>query len=99
MSPNSRKILEYVIENSKAPLVIDADGLNMLSENTDLLKKLKVNCVITPHLKEMSRLTKLSVKEIANNMQQVALDFAKKYNIVVVLKSAHTVIASPNGKI
>lgn len=99
ISDNSRKILEYVIENSKAPLVIDADGLNMLSENTDLLKKLKVNCVITPHLKEMSRLTKLSVKEIANNMQQVALDFAKKYNIVVVLKSAHTVIASPNGKI
>lgn len=99
ISDNSRKILEYVIENSKAPLVIDADGLNMLSENTDLLKKLKVNCVITPHLKEMSRLTNLPVNEIANNMQQVALDFAKKYNIVVVLKSAHTVIASPNGKI
>ena len=47
----------------------------------------------------MSRLTNVPVNEIANNMQQVALDFAKKYNIVVVLKSAHTVIASPNGKI
>lgn len=99
ISDNGRKTLEYVIENSKAPLIIDADGLNTLSENTDLLKRLKVNCVITPHLKEMSRLTGISVKEISANMQKTALDFAKKYNIVVVLKSAHTVIASPNGRI
>lgn len=98
-SENANNTLKYVIENSKAPLVIDADGLNMLSQNTDLLKKLKVNCVITPHLKEMSRLTNISVDDISSNMQQTALDFAKKYNIVVVLKSAHTVIASPSGKI
>lgn len=99
ISDNGRQMLEYVIENSIAPLVIDADGLNMLSENVDLLKKLKVSCVITPHLKEMSRLTGLSINDISCNMQKVAVDFADKYNVTVVLKSAHTVIAQPKGKV
>lgn len=77
--------------------VIDADGLNLIANNPEILKCGK--CIVTPHLGEMSRLTGLSVEQISENQAETALDFAKKYDTVVVLKSYITVIASPDGNI
>ncbi len=93
------ELVENVILNCNNKLIIDADGINSLSENTDLLLKHKNDCIITPHIMEMSRLTKLDINYIKNNMIETAKEFAKKYNVTVVLKDAHTVIASPKGKI
>lgn len=92
-------LVENVINNCNNKLVVDADGLNSLSENTDILLNHKNECVITPHLREMSRLTGIDVKYIKENLIETAADFAKKYNVTVVLKDSHTVIASPNGRI
>ena len=55
--------------------------------------------VITPHMKEMSRLTGLATPLVNAERERVALDFAQKYGVVTVLKGAGTVIASPNGKV
>ena len=77
--------------------VIDADGLNCICRTPEALSNGK--CIITPHIGEMSRLTGLSVEEISRDMESVALDFAKKYNVTVVLKNYVTVIASPDGRV
>lgn len=92
----SKSILKQVLSDVKVPLVIDADGLNLLAEDDmkELLKvaSARVPVVITPHLKEMERLTGFKVTDINYNMENVAVDFSKEYGCVVVLKNFTTVI-------
>lgn len=95
---DASELLSAVIENTKIPLVIDADGLNVLALNLNVLKKLKVPVIITPHPGEMSRLTGISVKEIQDNRIEVARNFAMKWGIITVLKGARTVVALPGGE-
>ena len=90
--------LIVVSAEAKVPLVLDADALFAISENVNVLKKLKVPCVITPHPGEMSRLTGLPVTEVLNNTIGVAEKFARDLNIVTLLKDAHTIIADPNDR-
>ncbi|MEF9952148.1 MAG: NAD(P)H-hydrate dehydratase [Clostridium sp.] len=87
------KPLEYIILNYNRGLVIDADGLNLLSKNTNILKKSKSkNIVLTPHPLEMKRLTGLSVDYINSNREEVALKFAKENNCTLLLKGHRTVV-------
>jgi len=88
-----------LIEEADVPLVIDADGINLVARNKDVLKKAKNSPVLTPHPGEMSRLTGLSVSEIQADRIKVASSFAKEYQVILVLKGASTVIAEPEGKI
>lgn len=71
--------------------VIDADGLNLLSKNFDKIDKFK-NCVLTPHPMEFSRLTGLSLQEITQNPIGITKEFAKKYQVVLLLKGATTIV-------
>ena len=80
-------------------VLIDADGLNAIAKNKDILKQLKCIPIITPHPGEMSHLTGIPVKDILNDTIGTALNFAIKYNTIVVLKEARTVIASPMGEV
>lgn len=87
------EILKNVLNKRKAPLVIDADGLNVLKGNLDLIKGEKENVVImTPHLGEMSRITGLDLEYIKKNRIDVTKDFARTYNVIVVLKGYNTII-------
>lgn len=86
------------VEFSKVPTVIDADGLNVISFEPECLKSSAV-VAVTPHPGEMSRLTGKSVAEIQKNRISTALDFAKEYQVITVLKGSYTVIACPSGKI
>lgn len=89
-----QKILEYLINNTNIPLVIDADGLNALSEmNLNILNS-NDKIVLTPHLKEFSRLTGYSIDEITNNLIEIVQEFVKKYNVTLLLKGPTTVIAN-----
>ncbi len=89
---NTYDILEEVISNSSCPLVIDADGLNVLSDNLNLLKNKRCEIVITPHPKELERLTKISSSYINDNRIKIAKEFAKEHNVIVLLKGYYTVI-------
>ena len=80
------------------PLVIDADGLRLLARIKDWPRKLGRTAVLTPHPGEMAALTGLSVEEIQKNRIEVALEYARKWGHVVVLKGALTVTADPSGK-
>lgn len=86
-----------LLESCDKPLLIDADGINLLSEHIDLLKLKKCPVVLTPHIGEMARLTGLSTGYIKENRVDVSLNFAKEYNVTLLLKGKDTVIANPEG--
>ena len=92
-------LVSKIVENAEVPLILDGDALNVLEGKTDVLRKLKAPCIITPHLKEMARLTGLDTDYIADETVAVAGNFSKEFNVITVLKDAHTVIALPNGDI
>lgn len=86
-------LLNAVIENSKVPVIIDADGINCLARNIDILKQKNCEVIITPHSGEMSRLTNLSSEYINCHREKVACEFSKTYGVTVVLKGHNTVIS------
>lgn len=80
-------------------LVIDADGLNVLSGRMDILKTTEANVVLTPHPGEMARLTGKTSREVQEDRIGTARKFAMDFGVWVVLKGAGTITASPDGMI
>ena len=93
----AKDIVEYVLKTCNLPLVIDADGLNIISKNKGLLFKNNSPCIITPHVGEMARLTDCSVSDVSTDILDTAKTFARKYQVQCVLKDAATCIAMPDG--
>jgi NAD(P)H-hydrate epimerase len=82
---------------SKVPMILDADALNILSENKTWLAFLPQGCIFTPHPGEFAKLAgKTTTGYDAYTLQRA---FAVKHNVYVVLKGAHTSIATPNGEV
>ena len=92
MSDISEKILETVLRQVRVPCIIDADGLNLLSRRMDLLETLQSPVILTPHMKEMSRLTGYTVREISERRLEIMKKFTEKYPVVCVLKDSRTVV-------
>lgn len=98
MSPDARRLLRDLLGKIEKPVVIDADGLNILAqEGLELVAK--KNVVLTPHPGEMARLAGLPVADIQADRVEVARSFAKKWGLVLVLKGARTVVAGPDGTV
>jgi len=93
-----KEILKIVLENASVPLVLDADALNILAEDTDLLLRPHTEYILTPHLGEMARLRNSTVSFIQKNMISVAEEFAREYNVICVLKDATSICSIPYGK-
>lgn len=83
---------------AKVPTVVDADGLNAISAEPQILNS-NFLVAVTPHPGEMARITGKSVLEIQQNRISVAREFAKQYGVITVLKGAYTVVAMPSGKV
>ncbi len=86
------EVFDKVIKNTESPLVIDADGLNILSEKNEYFNYIKGRAIITPHLGEMSRLVGKSIEEIEENKIEISKKFAKEKKIVLLLKGYNTII-------
>lgn len=99
VTEDTRLLVEDVIANSTHPLVIDADGLNCVAADPEVLRKARVPVILTPHIKEMSRLTGLPVEVVKARRFDVAGQFAAKYGVTVVLKDSNTVVATPRGEL
>ncbi len=93
------KINEYLLLNSEQPCIFDADAINALVGNLDLLLEKKCKLILTPHPAEMARLIGKDVEFVQNNRLDVARDFANAYDCAVILKGARTKIALPRGKV
>ncbi|MCK5689010.1 NAD(P)H-hydrate dehydratase, partial [Myxococcota bacterium] len=81
------------------PVCLDADALNLMSAHEDLSGLLKVPAVVTPHPREMARLLGCDIEEVQADRFSTAQEFAQQHNVVVVLKGAGTVVASPDGEV
>ncbi len=92
ISEDGRAILRYLIKNVKVPLVLDADGINLLAEEPDPLRERSAVTVLTPHPREMSRLMGLPLDEILSDPVSYAKEFAARYGVIVALKGASTVV-------
>ncbi len=79
-----------------SPVVIDADGINNLSNLSNWEKKYQNSKILTPHIGEMSKISKIHIKKIQIDKKKYAVEYAKKWNINIVLKGAKTVIAGPD---
>ena len=93
----SQAAFKLLIQQSKLSLIIDADGLNILAENKTWLSFLPINSILTPHIKEFERLVGKSENDFDRLDKQIA--FAKKHKVYLILKGAHSSIASPDGKV
>ena len=93
VNDDTEELAEKIIQSAKIPLVIDADALNCISGNVDILKEAKAPVIVTPHPGEMSRLTGKSVSDILAEPDETALEFSKKYSCITVLKGANTAVS------
>ncbi len=90
-------LLREILPGVKVPMVIDADGLNLLSPEVEFLKKIQAPVIITPHPGEMARLIGSDTRTVQADRVACARDFAQKWGVHVVLKGAGTVVAHPDG--
>ena len=89
-----KDILEFLIRNYTGNLIIDADGLNTLSKmDLKILKNKKCNILLTPHLKEFSRLCNKSIDEIKKDSLNLVKEFASTYKVTILLKGHTTIIS------
>ena len=95
--PQTLQMLEELSSTAKVPMIWDADALNLLSENPDLLKRLPESTLITPHPKEFERLAGKSEDDYAR--LELARDFAQKHRLIICLKGAHTAVIFPDGSV
>jgi NAD(P)H-hydrate epimerase len=95
-SDTHRDLLKDLFENYHQPLVIDADALNVLSNNKDLYSLIPAKSIITPHPKEFERLFGKSASDL--DRIKLALAKSKEFNFYIVLKGHHTFISTPEGK-
>ena len=95
----TKKLVHRIIKESLTTLVIDADGLNNIAGSTRILKKAKAPVILTPHPGEMAKLTDSTTESVQKDRITCARDFAKKFNVHIVLKGAKTIIAHPDGNI
>lgn len=97
----TRALVKTLLPGFSGSAVLDADGLNAAADLLPYMGKMlhpKSELILTPHPGEMARLTRLSSSEISMDRKEIAIQFAKAWNAVVVLKGAHTVIAGPDDR-
>ena len=97
--PGTDGFVKELLLRCPCPIVIDADGLNIISGNPDMLLDLKVPAVLTPHPGEMARLLGCSAQEVQQDRVNIARQFARQYGVVVVLKGANTITAVPDNSV
>ncbi len=96
-APETLAMMRALLPTLKKPVVLDADALNLLAENRDLLKDVPPNSILTPHPKEFERLT----RAWTDDYQKLTIlrDFAQQHRVVVVLKGAYSAVATPDGDV
>lgn len=94
-SIETTKALKQIIRSFDKPMVIDADAINIISENKDWLKWVPDESIFTPHAKEFERLVGKSNNE--NERKKMQIEFSQKHNVYVILKGHETIISCPNG--
>ena len=92
-----KEIVEALISQASVPIVLDADGINVLAGNKELIKKINNEIVLTPHPKEFARFLEISVDEVLNHKVELVRSNSKELNCTIVLKGPATIIGTKEG--
>ncbi|WP_321494207.1 NAD(P)H-hydrate dehydratase [uncultured Desulfobacter sp.] len=95
----TRELIKSIIPIASVPMVLDADGLNCIADDPDILHTAKAPVILTPHPGEMARLTGKTTADVQNNRMETARNFAETYKVILVLKGAQTLVACPDGAV
>ncbi len=93
------EILRNILEGYDIPIVIDADGINHICQDMNVLERAKGEVILTPHHGEMARLTGRGIEEISRNPVETAMEFAARWGITLILKGSTSVIAHRDGRL
>jgi NAD(P)H-hydrate epimerase len=99
LNAETARLVRGLIPRVRVPMVIDADALNALAESPSVLLESKAEVIITPHPGELGRLLGLTAADVQARRIELSREFSRKYGVLVILKGAHTVIASPAGEV
>lgn len=97
--PSTAKLVFSLLPKLRVPVLIDADGLNIIAEDPEILKTLKTPAVLTPHPGEFARLVRLSVQDVLDRRLELAPRFAEKYGVYLVLKGYRTLTVTPQRRV
>jgi len=97
--PSTAEFIFSLLPKVKVPMVIDADGLNIIAGRPDVLKSLKAPAVLTPHPGEFARLVCRSTADVIAKRLELVPAFTAEHNVYLVLKGYKTLIAAPDGRI
>ena len=91
-----KNLMDQLLKDFHKPFVVDADGINLLAKHPEIIEKLPKGSILTPHVGEFGRL----IGEFDSHIERVqkAKEFATKYQLILVLKGANSVISFPDGK-
>lgn len=95
----TRELVCDIVLKSDIPLILDADALNILSSDTDILRESKAPIILTPHDREFARLIGCYPENLSGRRGELAVKFAERYDVIVVLKGHKTIVASPSGDV
>jgi NAD(P)H-hydrate epimerase len=97
--PETQEFIRSIVQKTQLPVILDADGLNAFAGRADELRERKSKFVaITPHPGEMARLLNSSVKDAQEDRVKTAQEAARRWDVRVILKGSHTVLAAPDGR-
>ncbi|MEA1935492.1 MAG: NAD(P)H-hydrate dehydratase [Thermodesulfobacteriota bacterium] len=99
LNEETQQLTRELTKKIERPLLIDGDGITAISKDLDIIKERKWPTILTPHLGEMSRITKMSVSEINKNKIDILQSTSKELNSIIVLKGAHSLTGYPDEKV
>lgn len=97
-SKETKKLVCDILTKSRIPVVVDADALFAVSENSEIINSCGCNLIFTPHEAEFARLLGISVKEVAKNRSELSREFATANGVTLILKGKYTIVTSPSGR-
>ena len=96
LNKETQELVRQLAQEIKKPSLIDGDGITAISKDIEIIKNRKAETILTPHMGEMSRITKMEISEVNKNKIEVLQRTAKELNVIVVLKGAHSLIGYPD---
>lgn len=99
LNEETQQLVRELAKEIKKPLLIDGDGITAISKDIEIIKQRRAETILTPHLGEMSRITKLNIKDIDENKTEVLQKTCRDLNAIIVLKGAHSLIGYPDERV
>jgi len=96
LNEETQELVRQLAQEIEKPLLIDGDGITAIAKDIGIIKKRKSETILTPHMGEMARITKMEISKLHKNKIEVLQRTAKELNAIIVLKGAHSLIGYPD---